>query len=61
MLLVLRLNLGLKEDDVWLCAVPIFHISGFSILMRSLLYGMTVRLYEKFDEAMCAQEIVKGL
>ena len=29
------LNLGLKEDDVWLCAVPIFHISGFSILMRS--------------------------
>ena len=54
------LNLGLKEDDVWLCAVPIFHISGFSILMRSLLYGMTVRLYEKFDEAMCAQEIVQG-
>ena len=54
------LNLGIKEDDVWLCAVPIFHISGFSILMRSLLYGMTVRLYEKFDEAICAQEIAKG-
>lgn len=54
------LNLGLKEDDIWLCTVPIFHISGFSILMRSLLYGMTVRLYEKFDEAMCAQEIAQG-
>ncbi|MFF5994162.1 o-succinylbenzoate--CoA ligase [Lysinibacillus sp. KU-BSD001] len=54
------LNLGLKEDDVWLCTVPIFHISGFSILIRSLLYGMTVRLYEKFDAAKCANEIVQG-
>ena len=54
------LNLGLKEDDVWLCVVPIFHISGFSILMRSLLYGMKVRLYEKFDAASCAAEIAQG-
>ncbi len=54
------LNLGLAEQDVWLCAVPIFHISGFSILMRSLLYGMTVCLYEKFDEASCAHEIANG-
>ncbi len=54
------LNLGLKEDDVWLCVVPIFHISGFSILMRSLLYGMKVRLYEKFDAALCAVEIAQG-
>lgn len=55
------LNLGLKEDDVWLCTVPIFHISGFSILMRSLLYGMQVRLYEKFDVTLCAAEIAQGL
>lgn len=54
------LNLGLKESDVWLCTVPIFHISGFSILMRSLLYGMQVRLYEKFDAASCAAEIARG-
>lgn len=54
------LNLGLSERDVWLCVVPIFHISGFSILMRSLLYGMTVRLYEKFDAAACALEIATG-
>lgn len=54
------LNLGLKEEDVWLCTVPIFHISGFSILMRSLLYGMKVRLYEKFDPALCAAEIEQG-
>ncbi|MER1987588.1 MAG: o-succinylbenzoate--CoA ligase [Solibacillus sp.] len=54
------LNMGLSERDVWLCIVPIFHISGFSILMRSLLYGMPVRLYEKFDAAICAEEIACG-
>lgn len=54
------LNLGLSEKDCWLCTVPIFHISGFSILVRSLLYGMTVRLYEKFDARACTKEIVEG-
>ena len=54
------LNIGVQPSDCWLCAVPIFHISGFSILMRSLLYGMTVRLYEKFDEVESAKEIANG-
>lgn len=54
------LNLGLSEDDCWLCTMPLFHISGFSILVRSLLYGMTVRLYEKFDAKQVATEIVNG-
>jgi O-succinylbenzoic acid--CoA ligase len=43
------LNLGLTSHDDWLCAVPIFHISGFSIIMRGLIYGMTVRLVSHFD------------
>ncbi len=42
------LNLGLSSADKWLCVAPIFHISGFSIIMRGLIYGMTVRLIEKF-------------
>lgn len=54
------LNLGISNKDVWLCTVPIFHISGFSILVRSLLYGMTVRLFEKFDAALCTKEIIEG-
>lgn len=54
------LNLGLSEDDVWLCAMPLFHISGFSILARSVLYGMEVRLYEKFDAVRAAGEIRDG-
>ncbi|MBC2174941.1 o-succinylbenzoate--CoA ligase [Listeria booriae] len=43
------LNLGLQEGDSWLCAVPIFHISGLSILMRSVIYGIPVYLEEHFD------------
>ncbi|WP_108672242.1 o-succinylbenzoate--CoA ligase [Peribacillus acanthi] len=44
------LNLGLREEDCWLCTVPIFHISGLSILFRSLFYGMKVLLHERFHE-----------
>ncbi|RWR05923.1 o-succinylbenzoate--CoA ligase [Siminovitchia fortis] len=44
------LNIGLQENDSWLCAVPVFHISGLSILMRSIIYGIPVILMEKFDE-----------
>ena len=54
------LNLGLAEDDVWLCSVPLFHISGFSILVRSVLYGMEVRLYEKFNAKEVATEVKNG-
>lgn len=44
------LNMGLHENDSWLCTVPIYHISGLSILMRSIIYGIPVILMEKFDE-----------
>lgn len=54
------LNIGLDQSDVWLCAVPIFHISGFSILVRSLLYGNEVKLYERFDEEKAVEDIVSG-
>ncbi|WP_338453343.1 o-succinylbenzoate--CoA ligase [Niallia oryzisoli] len=43
------LNLGLHENDCWLCTVPLFHISGYSILMKSIIYGMKIVLYERFD------------
>ena len=31
----------------WYCAVPIFHISGLSILMQNVIYGMKVVLAGK--------------
>ncbi|WP_095532844.1 o-succinylbenzoate--CoA ligase [Domibacillus mangrovi] len=53
------LNLGLHVDDSWLCTVPLFHISGYSILMKSILYGMEVRLFEKFD-AVAINELLQN-
>jgi o-succinylbenzoate---CoA ligase len=52
------LNLGIYNSDRWICAVPLFHISGFSILMRSIIYGMTVILHESFDEEKVLNEII---
>ncbi|MHC0038959.1 o-succinylbenzoate--CoA ligase [Pseudoneobacillus sp. C159] len=54
------LNLGLHEDDRWLCTVPLFHISGYSILMRGIIYGMTVILHDGFNEVCVIREIVEN-
>ncbi|TMU86017.1 o-succinylbenzoate--CoA ligase [Bacillus sp. BHET2] len=54
------LNLGISENDTWLCSVPLFHISGYSILMRSVIYGMNVRLFETFDVEEINQELMRG-
>jgi O-succinylbenzoic acid--CoA ligase len=43
------LNLGIQQDDCWLICVPFFHVSGLSILMRSVIYGMKVVIHEEFD------------
>lgn len=43
------LNMGLTKDDRWLCALPLFHVSGLSILMRSVIYGITMVLLSRFD------------
>jgi o-succinylbenzoate---CoA ligase len=51
------LNLGLHEDDCWLCTVPLFHISGYSILMKSLIYGMKMVLHERFDAGKTVADI----
>ncbi|MTH54408.1 o-succinylbenzoate--CoA ligase [Bacillus mangrovi] len=43
------LNLGLGPEDKWLAAVPLFHISGLSILIRGIIYGMPVQLHGPFN------------
>jgi O-succinylbenzoic acid--CoA ligase len=45
------LNLGLQQDDQWLAVLPLFHVGGMSILLRSVLYGIPVVLHESFDPA----------
>jgi len=43
------LNLGVQADDVWLACLPLFHVGGLAILLRSVIYGMPVVLHERFD------------
>ncbi len=43
------LNLGLRGDDRWLACMPLFHVGGLSILLRSVIYGSTVLVHESFD------------
>lgn len=43
-------NLGVTEDDNWLVVLPMFHIGGLAILIRSLYNGTCVTILEKFDE-----------
>lgn len=52
------LNLGLVENDCWLCTMPLFHISGYSILVRSIVYGMTMILHDTFDEMRVVDDIL---
>lgn len=54
------LNMGVDAGDVWLCTMPLFHISGFSIFMRSLIYGMGVKLYAKFDVDKITDDLIQG-
>ena len=51
------LNLGLDIQDRWLAVLPLFHVSGLSILMKSVIYGMTVVLEDSFDAATVNQLI----
>ena len=43
--------LGRTEEDNWLMVLPLFHVSGLSILMRSLYNGTAVTILPKYDEA----------
>jgi O-succinylbenzoic acid--CoA ligase len=53
-------NMGVDPNDVWLCTMPLFHISGFSIIMRSLIYGIGISLYAKFDVVKITDELIDG-
>lgn len=56
------LNLGLHADDRLLASLPLFHVGGMAILLRSVLYGCTAVVHERFDpEAMNAAIDADGI
>lgn len=51
------LNLGMLPKDKWLLTVPLYHISGYSMLNKGLIYGNTVYLVDKFEPEAVAKLI----
>lgn len=52
------LNLGLHDNDKWLCAVPMFHMSGLSIIMRSVIYGIPIVIQKQFQPEKANEAII---
>lgn len=53
------LNLGLHKEDKWLLTLPMFHVSGLSTLIKSVVYGMTVYVMEKYDAKTLYETLVE--
>jgi O-succinylbenzoic acid--CoA ligase len=42
-------NIGVQPEDRWLCCLPLSHVSGLSIVMRSVIYGTGMVLQDGFE------------
>jgi O-succinylbenzoic acid--CoA ligase len=49
--------LGVDPADRWLCTLPLAHVGGLSILLRSAICATTVILHERFDAEAAADEV----
>ena len=50
-------RLGWREDDRWLCVLPLAHVGGLSIIIRCLIARRTVVLLERFDAELVCEVI----
>jgi O-succinylbenzoic acid--CoA ligase len=41
--------LGLDGEERWLCALPLSHVGGLSILVRSAIYATSADVHERFE------------
>jgi len=53
-------RLGPTVGGRWLACMPLFHVGGLSILMRSALFGGPVRLQPRFDAAAVSDALDRG-
>ncbi len=50
-------NLGVDPADRWLCCLPLYHVGGLSILMRSVIYGTGAVVHDGFDPDRIAESL----
>jgi O-succinylbenzoic acid--CoA ligase len=53
-------NIGVDPEDRWLCCLPLSHVAGLSIILRSAIYGTTTVLLDGFDTEQVASTLVSG-
>ncbi len=53
-------NLGIEPTDSWLCCLPVDHVGGLSILLRSVIYGTTAIIHPRFEVERVASELERG-
>jgi O-succinylbenzoic acid--CoA ligase len=41
--------LGTRPEDAWLCTLPLSHVGGLSILLRSAIYATAADVHERWD------------
>ena len=51
--------LGLDEQEQWLCPLPLTHVGGLSILLRSAIAGTTAVLHPRFDPVAVAAALAR--
>jgi O-succinylbenzoic acid--CoA ligase len=50
--------LGLDPAERWLCPMPLSHVGGLSILLRSTIYATTVILHERYETEAVLNELI---
>ncbi|GEO26948.1 2-succinylbenzoate--CoA ligase [Alicyclobacillus acidoterrestris] len=54
------MQLGLTPVDRWLVPMPLFHVGGMAVLIRSLIYGTTVVIHNGFDVSAVNEALDSG-
>lgn len=52
-------HLGVHDDDLWGVVLPLFHVGGLSILVRSLAARRAVALFERFESEEVASRLAR--
>lgn len=51
--------LGHPRDERWLCALPLSHVGGLSVLLRAVIGATTAVLHERFETQEVVEELVR--
>ncbi len=54
-------KIGVHPSDRWLCCLPLHHVGGLSILMRSVIYGTGTVVHDGFDTERVAAALADGV